>query len=234
MRRADRLFQLVQILRNKRLVTAQALAERLEVSVRTVYRDIQDLSLSGVPIEGEPGVGYRLRYSLDIPPLMFTATEIEALMVGARMVKAWGGGQLGAGAQSVLDKVYAVIPPELRRHLDDSRMYAPSPGPQPARESALDTCRAAIAERRYLHLQYQRADGAISTREVKPLGLFFWGNVWTLTGWCELRRDFRNFRLDRMQQLTLLERLFEERPGQRLADFFALLKAEYPDVTTCE
>ena len=103
MRRADRLFQLVQILRNKRLVTARELAERLEVSERTIYRDIQDLSLSGVPVEGEAGVGYHLRYSLDIPPLMFSAAEIEALVVGARMLKAWGGSELGRSAQSVLD-----------------------------------------------------------------------------------------------------------------------------------
>lgn len=102
MRRADRLFQLVQILRNKRLVTARELAERLEVSDRTIYRDIQDLSLSGVPVEGEAGVGYHLRYSLDIPPLMFTAAEIEALVVGARMLKAWGGSELGSSAQCVM------------------------------------------------------------------------------------------------------------------------------------
>ncbi|OQX09481.1 MAG: DNA-binding transcriptional regulator [Thiothrix lacustris] len=225
MRRADRLFQLVQILRNKRLVTARELAERLEVSERTIYRDIQDLSLSGVPVEGEAGVGYHLRYSLDIPPLMFTAAEIEALVVGARMLKAWGGSELGSSAQSVLDKVHAVIPAELHHHLQASRLYAMRFGVREDLETTLDTCRHSIAARRYLRLDYQRADHECSQRDVKPLGLFFWGNVWTLTAWCELRADFRTFRLDRIRWLVTLEQTFEELPGQRLADFLAMMQA---------
>ena len=224
MRRADRLFQLVQILRNKRLVTARELAERLDVSERTIYRDIQDLSLSGVPVEGEAGVGYHLRYSLDIPPLMFTAAEIEALVVGARMLKAWGGSELGSSAQSVLDKVQAVIPAELHRHLEESRLFAMRFGTRQDLESTLDVCRHAIAQRRYLRLDYQRADTECSVREVKPLGLYFWGNVWTLTAWCELRHDFRTFRLDRIRWLETLEHTFEEMAGQRLSDFIALMQ----------
>ena len=226
MRRADRLFQLVQILRNKRLVTARELAKRLEVSERTIYRDIQDLSLSGVPVEGEAGVGYHLRYSLDIPPLMFTAAEIEALVVGARMLKAWGGSELGSSAQSVLDKVHAVIPAELHRHLEESRLFALRFGTRHDIETTLDVCRHAIAKRRYLRLDYQRADTECSLREVKPLGLYFWGNVWTLTGWCELRHDFRTFRLDRIRWLETLEQTFEDMAGQRLSDFIALMQAQ--------
>ena len=225
MRRADRLFQLVQILRNKRLVTARELAERLEVSERTIYRDIQDLSLSGVPVEGEAGVGYHLRYSLDIPPLMFSAAEIEALVVGARMLKAWGGSELGSSAQSVLDKVHAVIPAELHHHLQSSRLFAMRFGVREDLETTLDTCRHAIAARRYLLLDYQRADQESSQREVKPLGLFFWGNVWTLTAWCELRNDFRTFRLDRISQLDTLPRTFDELPGQTLTDFVTLMQS---------
>ena len=224
MRRADRLFQLVQILRNKRLVTARELAERLDVSERTIYRDIQDLSLSGVPVEGEAGVGYHLRYSLDIPPLMFTAAEIEALVVGARMLKAWGGSELGSSAQSVLDKVQAVIPAELHRHLEESRLFAMRFGTRQDLESTLDVCRHAIAQRRYLRLDYQRADTECSVREVKPLGLYFWGKVWTLTAWCELRHDFRTFRLDRIRWLETLEHTFEDMVGQRLSDFIALMQ----------
>ena len=226
MRRADRLFQIVQILRNKRLVTARELAQRLEVSERTVYRDIQDLSLSGVPIEGEPGVGYHLRYSLDIPPLMFTAAEIEALVVGARMLKAWGGAELGSSAQSVLDKVQAVIPAELHRHLEESRLFAMRFGTRQDLEFTLDICRHAIAQHRYLRLDYQRADTECSVREVKPLGLYFWGNVWTLTAWCELRHDFRTFRLDRIRWLETLEHTFEDMAGQRLSDFIALMQCQ--------
>ncbi len=224
MRRADRLFQLVQILRNKRLVTARELAERLEVSERTIYRDMQDLSLSGVPLEGEAGVGYHLRYSLDVPPLMFNAAEIEALVIGARMVKAWGGNELGSSAQSALDKIHAVIPSELHRYLEDSRLFALRFGTRADIETTLDTCRHAIAERRLLRLDYRRADDAPSQRNVKPVGLFFWGNVWTLSAWCELRNDFRTFRLDRIQALEASAQTFEELPGQGLSDFVALMQ----------
>ena len=226
MRRADRLFQLVQILRNKRLITAHDLAERLEVSERTIYRDIQDLSLSGVPIEGEAGVGYHLRYSLDIPPLMFNAAELEALLVGARMVKTWGGKELGQSAQSVLDKIQAVIPKELKNHLDDSKLFALRFGTRDDIEVTLDTCRNAIAQQNYLFIDYQRADDKTSQRKIKPLGLFFWGNTWTLTAWCELRNGFRNFRLDRILHLEILKEFYEEQTGQRLDDFITLQKSQ--------
>lgn len=222
MRRADRLFQIVQILRNKRLVTAKALAERLEVSERTIYRDIQDLSLTGVPVEGEAGVGYHLRYSLDIPPLMFNAEEIEALVVGARMVKTWGGTELGTYAQSVLDKVSAAIPPEVQQHLEASKLYSLRFEKRIDIDSTLDTCRTAINLQHYLQLDYQRKDNDQSQRTVKPLGLFFWGGIWTLTAWCELRNDFRNFRLDRMQQIHFKEEQFENVAGQTLDDYIAM------------
>lgn len=221
MRRADRLFQLVQILRNKRLVTARELAERLEVSERTIYRDMQDLSLSGVPLEGEAGVGYRLRYSLDIPPLMFSATEIEALVLGARMLRAWGGTELGQSADSVLDKVYAAIPEELRHHLNNNHLFVLRFGERLDISKTLDIARNAIDQRRYVKLSYQRKDGEYSQRTVKPLGLFFWGQTWTLAGWCELRNEFRSFRLDRMQHIQVQTECFTEVDGQTLQDYFA-------------
>ncbi len=226
MRRADRLFQLVQILRNKRLITARDLAERLAVSERTIYRDIQDLSLSGVPVEGEAGVGYHLRYSLDIPPIMFSATEIEALVVGARMVTAWGGKELGQSAQSVLDKVTAVIPDELQHHLEESKLFALRYGPRVDIETTLDECRHAIDQRYLVKINYQRADDELSQRKIKPLGLYFWGSVWTLAGWCELRNDFRSFRLDRIQHIEILDQQFNDQPGQSLEDFVNMMQAE--------
>lgn len=222
MRRADRLFQLVQVLRNKRLVTARELAERLDVSERTVYRDIQDLSLSGVPIEGEAGVGYHLRYSLDIPPLMFTADEIEALVLGARMLKAWGGAELGNSAQSVLDKVHAVIPRELQKFLEESKLFVPRFNYYNNLSANLNPCRLAIDNQQLVKINYIRADGQSSERQVEPLGLFFWGNGWTLATWCQLRQDFRIFRLDRIQTIQVLAQTFEEKPGQQLADFLEL------------
>ena len=226
MRRADRLFQLVQILRNRRLVTARQLAERLEVSERTIYRDIQDLSLSGVPVEGEAGVGYHLRYSLDIPPLMFNADELEALILGARMLQAWGGPTLGNSAQSVIDKIQAVIPDELKPGLDQSKLFVPRFGATSDVEKTLDTCRFAITQCRILRFDYRKADDTPSQRDVKPLGLFFWGKVWTMTSWCMLRDDFRNFRIDRIHDIEMLDQSFESKPGQRLKDYQRLMREQ--------
>lgn len=234
MRRADRLYQLVQILRNKRLVTARELADRLEVSERTIYRDIQDLSLSGVPVEGEAGVGYHLRYSLDIPPIMFNSEELEALVVAARMLKTWGGKGLGSSAQSVLDKVEAVIPEELVSKLNDSKLFAPNFDHFESFETSLDTCRQAINEQFILQIDYQRLDGETSQRTVKPLGLFFWGKVWTLTAWCELRNDFRNFRVDRMQSTEISPVPFNDLPGQSLEDFLDKVRVECSDYSAAE
>lgn len=219
MRRADRLFQIVQILRNKRLVTAKTLAERLEVSERTIYRDIQDISLSGVPVEGEAGVGYRLRHTIDIPPIMFTQDEIEALVVGARMAKTWAGTELGYSAQSALDKITAVIPAELRNKIEDSKLFSLRFDQRQDLDISLDICRKAIDGKRLLQMSYCRADGEQSLRRIRPLGLYFWGNVWTLVGWCELRDDFRNFRLDRIQSLQPENTTFIDSEGQSLQDF---------------
>jgi len=221
MRRADRLFQIVQILRNKRLVTAKVLAERLDVSERTIYRDIQDLSLSGIPIEGEAGVGYMLRHSLDIPPLMFTTEEIEALVIGARMVKTWGGSELGQSAHSVLDKITAVIPDELKESIEASKMFSLRFGKREDLDITLDVCRKAIDKKHYLQLDYQRKDGEFSQRRIRPLGLYFWGNLWTLAGWCELREDFRNFRLDRIKAIKMENDIFIDEDGLTLSNFIS-------------
>ncbi|WP_333873666.1 helix-turn-helix transcriptional regulator [Methylobacter sp.] len=219
MRRADRLFQIVQILRNKRLVTAKMLAERLEVSERTIYRDIQDISLSGVPVEGEAGVGYRLRHTIDIPPIMFTPDEIESLVIGARMAKTWAGTELGYSAQSALDKITAVIPVELRNKIDDSKLFSLRFSQRQDLDINLDICRKAIDGKHLLKMSYCRADGEQSLRRIRPLGLYFWGNVWTLVGWCELRDDFRNFRLDRIQSIQQESAAFIDVGGQSLQDF---------------
>lgn len=229
MRRADRLFQIVQILRNKRLVTAKALAERLEVSERTIYRDIQDLSLSGVPVEGEAGVGYRLRHSLDIPPIMFNADEIQALVVAARLAKSWAGSELGCFAQSALDKISAVMPAELQHKIDNSKLFALRFGPREDLDVNLDVCRKAIDEKRLLQMHYCRADGETSLRRIRPLGLYFWGSVWTLVGWCELRGDFRNFRLDRIRSLQTEDETFADDEGQSLQDFIHRMTCRQPD-----
>lgn len=219
MRRADRLFRIVQLLRSGRLVTARSLAQKLEVSERTIYRDVQELQLAGTPIEGEAGVGYTLRRDFDIPPLMFDRQEITALVFGARMVKAWGGTEMAEAANSALRKIEAVLPPDLRERIDQVLLYAPGYKVPQALRRTLDVLHRAATERRVLEIDYTREDSQISHRRVRPLGLYFWGEVWTLVGWCELRDNFRTFRADRMQSVSATEECFTPRPGQTLADF---------------
>jgi len=218
MRRADRLFRLVQVLRARRFATARSLAEALEVSERTIYRDVQDLSLSGVPIEGEAGVGYALRRDFDMPPLMFDFDEIEALTAGARMVQAWSSPQLARAAQSALDKIAAALPSDKRIAMDRTRLYAPTFLVDRELGRVMDTMREAIVESRRLSFSYTDMGDKASERKVRPLGLYFWGRKWTLAAWCELRVDFRNFRLDRMKHVAIGTR-FPDEPGKRLDDF---------------
>ncbi len=223
MRRADRLFQLVQLLRNRRQpVTAQQLAERLDVSARTIYRDIQDLSLSGVPVEGEAGVGYQLRHSLDIPPLMFDADEVQALVLGARMVKTWGGNELAQAAQQAIEKIEGALPNELRHLTSESHVYAIPYRFDNELTDNLQVLRTAINTSLAIAFDYTTAEGVDSTRGGKPLALYFWGRVWTLVAWCDLRQDFRSFRIDRMRGIVHRGG-FEPVPGQRLDDFIALM-----------
>jgi predicted DNA-binding transcriptional regulator YafY len=199
MRRADRLFRIVNLLRQGRVVTAARLAEKLQVCERTVYRDVRDLQLSGTPIEGEPGIGYTLRRDFDLPPLMFTAKELTALVLGARLVQAWGGAESVGAAQAAIQRIEAVIPPEMRDRLDAIQMYAPGFRMKAAERERLDLLHAACVERRPVSIAYVKEDGEASKRVVRPLGLYFWSGVWTLVAWCEMRDDFRMFRLDRIR-----------------------------------
>jgi predicted DNA-binding transcriptional regulator YafY len=229
MRRADRLFRIVQMLRGGRLQTARSVAERLEVSERTVYRDIRDLQLSGTPIEGEAGVGYRLRKEFDLPPLMFTRQELTALVLGARMVKAWGGTESVAAAEAALARIEAVLPPALRERLDRILLFAPAFYMATPERDRVDQIHAACLDRRLLWFRYVREDGAPSERTVRPLALYRWTSAWTLAAWCDLRGDFRVFRVDRMDALTVQTESFEDRPGQGLEDFLARIRAQYPE-----
>lgn len=222
MRRADRLFQIIQILRNRRTVTAKFLAERLEVSERTIYRDIQDLSLSGVPIEGEAGVGYMLRHSLDIPPLMFDEDEIQALILGARMVETWGGKALAKGAQRAIDKIESVIPKQLQHLTQRSHLYSYTFQFESTTLANMDILREAINSKRCIHFNYCKENGEDSQRSINPLALYFWGQVWTLAAWCHIRVDFRTFRIDRMSDIQMLEQVFEDERGKSLDDYIRI------------
>lgn len=219
MRRADRLFEIVHHLRGRRLTTAAQLAQWLEVSERTVYRDIADLVASGIPIDGEVGVGYRLHPDFNLPPLMFNRNEIEALVIGARMVESWGGPGLAQGARSALAKISGVLPKDRRTSIESSRLFSPDYFINPAIGAQMDILRRAIDDRRYVQLDYRDADNRASQRRVRALGLFFWGGSWTLGAWCELRQDFRNFRLDRVANSLVENETYPDQPNRRLADY---------------
>ncbi len=221
MRRADRLFQIVQYLRGGRLLTARDLAQRLEVSERTIYRDIADLAGSGVPIEGEAGVGYLMRSGYDLPPLMFTRDEVVALVAGARMLQAWGGAKMAAAAQEALVKIDAVLPEAERQRARSVRIHAiPAPDMPPDLRDRLDALEKTIDEHRRVEIVYCDAAGRQTCRHVRPLGLWFWGKVWTLVAWCELRDDFRMFRIDRIGRIADAGRFHPDR-AKSLTRFFA-------------
>ncbi len=225
MRRADRLFRLLQRLRRGRVLTAARLARELEVSLRTVYRDIADLAAAGVPIEGEAGVGYRLQ-GFDLPPLMFDREEIEAMVLGARVVEAWGDERLAAAAAEALGKIEAVLPRGRSHLLAETPLYVPVAGVRPGRRLPLSTFRVAVRERRRTVLLYRDLGGAETERPVRPLALTFFPPVWLLVAWCELRRDFRNFRLDRVLAAEVTAEVFPVEAGKTLADFLACMEAE--------
>lgn len=218
MRRADRLFALVQLIRGRRLSTAAWLAARLEVSPRTVYRDVADLLAQGVPIEGEAGVGYRLGKGFELPPLMFTADEARALAVATRLAQQWLDPALALAAGDAMSRVMSVLPGGMRAEVDRLPMWVPPVGLAPETGAMLQQLREATQGRTVLQIDYTDASEQRSTRTVWPLGCFFWGKVWTLAAWCEKRQDFRSFRVDRIGQLSALERCFPAEPGKTLAD----------------
>ncbi|HET9680360.1 MAG TPA: YafY family protein [Gammaproteobacteria bacterium] len=227
MRRADRLFLIIHALQGRRTaLPARGLAETLRVSLRTVYRDIADLQLSGVPIEGEAGVGYMLRKGSDIPPLMFTAEELESLVVGTRFARAFAGERLAEAAQAAMLKIEAVLPDDLRERAEHTRIYAPvwrdtGHCPFPA---TIDDLNAAIINRQVLRLVYRDEGGSESKREIEPLCLAFWGGKWTLGSWCRLRGDFRSFRPDRMNECDATGETFTDEPGRNLTAYLATVR----------
>jgi len=217
------------MLRSGRLKTARALAERLQVSERTIYRDVRDLQLAGQPIEGEAGVGYTLRRDFDLPPLMFTPEELTALVLGARLVEAWGGAESVVAAKSALARIEAVLPEELAARLDAIALYAPGYRMPMSHRRLLDQLHAACLSRTVLEFSYTRLNEDASRAEqrtVRPLALAFWSGVWTLAAWDERRDDFRTFRLDRIEKLDITSRNFTPKRGQRLEDMMKRVRAE--------
>jgi predicted DNA-binding transcriptional regulator YafY len=221
MRRADRLFEIIQLLRRRKLARARDLAETLEVSERTIYRDVRDLMASGVPIDGEAGVGYILREGYDLPPLMFDEQEIEALVLGARIVESWADPKLAEAAANVIAKVESIIPERLRRHMAETALLAPADHFMEPILVDPSELRRAVRARLKVRFRYRDAEGRATARGVRPLALAFYGPVWLLVAWCELRRDFRSFRLDRMSGLEVPGETFRPEPGKTIQDFLA-------------
>jgi predicted DNA-binding transcriptional regulator YafY len=218
-RRADRLFRIVQYLRGRRLTTAAQLATWLKVSERTIYRDVRDLTLNGTPIEGEAGVGYRLRGGFELPPLMFEMEEIEALTLGARMVEAWSSPELAAAAVAAAAKIAAVLPPDKQIWIEASRTFVPQFHIPKQLGERFEILRGAIRAQSKVHFVYADEKEKVSERHVRPLSLFFWGERWTLAAWCEARNDFRSFRVDRILRMQVTDEKFRDETGKRLADY---------------
>lgn len=205
MRRADRLFQLMLLLQEGKVRTAHYLAEKLEVSDRTIYRDIGDLVGSGIPIDGEAGVGYLLRNEYRLPPLMFNAEELKALALGAHMVRAWSDKKLASVTNTAIRKIESVLPEKLKAgiQLDDIIV----PGFQMTELALLNLgqIREAIGTNTKLRVEYRSLKGESTTRTIWPLLLYFWGNKWTLGAFCEMRDGFRSFRIDLIQMVEVVE-----------------------------
>jgi len=219
MRRTDRLFEMIQILRDGRLHRAQDMAERLEVSVRTIYRDMDTLIASGVPVEGERGLGYMMTAAITLPPLNLTMTELEAFHLGMDIVTKAADKELANAARSLNAKIDAVLPAD-RAAPATGWGFAVYPFEDAAKGfKHMPILRGAIRTQRKVQITYKNGANDPSVRLIRPLQLEYWGRVWTLTSWCELRADFRVFRVDRMQDVAVLTSQFGDDAGKTLSDY---------------
>jgi predicted DNA-binding transcriptional regulator YafY len=232
MRRADRLFQIIQIMRSdgSKPVTAHMLAEELETSVRTIYRDIADLMSQRVPIRGEAGVGYVLERGYDMPPLMLTANEIEAAVMGAQWVASNGDKFLRQGARDLISKITDVIPLDLRPVAMKPTAFLLGPSEQ--KEDAIDMqqLRLSIRKQGKLKIKYLDLKGSETTRIIWPIVVGYFKTVRLIVAWCEKRSDFRHFRSDKIQDVIFLDETYPT-PTKVLRDrwYKAEMDKNYPD-----
>ena len=223
MSKSERLFELLTLLRSKRYaVTAANLAQTMEVSERTIYRDIQSLVNSGVPIQGEAGVGYILQSGAHLPPLMFSEREMMALELGMRMVRSWSDSDLADASISASNKILSVLPDRLKQQVESFPILVPDFYTQTASARHGQMLRHAIDVKWKIDIDYVAENGSRTQRTLQPLGQVFWGKVWTLVAWCELRGDYRHFRLDRIEKLSILDQQFETNKTKSLEHFITL------------
>ena len=218
-RRADRLLALMEAFQVRPVATAGELAGVLEVSVRTVYRDVDALVRTGAPIRGEAGVGYALEPGYHLPPVNLTAEEAEALALGARVLESWSDGAVAARAASALAKIRAVLPAAAQAGVDQDIFSAPPWVTRHAPAVDLLELKRAAQHRSVLRIDYEALTGRCSNRAVRPLSISFFGPVWLLVAWCETAQAFRCFRLDRIRALSPTGAIFRDEPGKRLPAF---------------
>lgn len=224
MRRAERLYRITDYLRSRRRTTAEWLARELDVSPRTIYRDVADLIRAGVPVAGEAGVGYTLQRRVDLPPLMLDRAELEAVEVGLRFVRAYADSALGSAAANAQAKIRSIVPSETASSAAATPVFVPRPrGVQAHLRAMLD----AVHRRIKVRLHYRDERQVDTERTVWPLAVLFGGSHWTTVGWCELREGFRSFRLERIQALSVLSETYPDARGRRLEDFFREMEGLY-------
>ncbi len=212
MSRAERLLQLMQVMRRYRVpVSGAVLAGEMGVSIRTMYRDIASLQAQGASIDGEPGVGYVLRPGFMLPPLMFSAEEIEALVLGSRWVADRTDSRLAEAARNAVAKIAAVLPPDMRHELDSSALLVGPATPASAGDRELARVRTAIREESKLRIDYRDARGRATARVIWPFALGFFDQVRVVVAWCEQRQEFRHFRTDRIAALEVLKARYPKR-----------------------
>lgn len=219
MSRAARLLDLVQLLRQHRApVSGQVLADALGISIRTFYRDVATLQAQGAEIMGEPGLGYVLRPGFMLPPLMFSIDEIEALVLGSRWVAVRADDRLGQAGASALAKIAAVLPPDLREEVDAGSLLV-APGEKHIATIDLSLVRKAIRAERKLAISYRDGDGTESRRVIWPFAIGFFDSARVIAAWCELRQDFRHFRVDRIFGLVTTEERYPRRRAAMLKEW---------------
>lgn len=228
MRRADRLFDIVQLLRGSdKPLTAVRIAQTLEVVPRTIYRDIAALQAARVPIEGAAGIGYIMRTGYDLPPLMFDGEEIEAIVLGARLVGRHGDSALSNAAASVLSKLSTMLPEHLSPSLHEVALHAPTPSESVEQRDQVERMvRQAMRSRSKLQLRYTDQHGTQTDRVIWPLGIAYFLQTTVVGGWCELRQGFRAFRTDRMIACMEFGETFDDASGKLRAACLAALSAD--------
>ncbi len=226
MRRVDRLFQIIEIIRSRKMTTAEYLAQRLELSTRTIHRHINDLRLAGIPITGSAGKGFTVASSFSLPPISLSDEEMDALAFGARLVESSTDEDLAQAARQAFAKIEAISSNRNRRSVNPPQLFSGKPWLSKKDSKVLGSLRRAVDNSRYVDIDYVDLRKDTSSRRIRPLGLVFWGRSWTVVSWCELRQGFRVFRLDRIQKLQVLLSAYPKDPKKSWDAFLAQLRLD--------